>query len=62
MAVENDRDYTFVAQTTEKTYVHTQSDREKDKRTTYRVCAVSESESQSDGILAYINPMKSEKQ
>ena len=62
MAVENDSDYTFVAQTTEKTYVHTQSDREKDKRTTYRVCAVSESESQSDGILAYINPMKSEKQ
>ena len=61
-AIENNSDYTFVGETTETTYTHILSDSEKNKRATYRVCAVSDNGYQSDGILAYINPMKSEKQ
>ena len=61
-AVENDSDYTLIAEREGTTYEHTLSDSEKNRRVTYRVCAVNGNGTQSDGILAYVNPIKSDKQ
>ncbi len=59
-ALENAVDYTFVGSTSENRYVYAASSDEENKRMTYRVCAVNENGLESSGILAYVNPTKTE--
>ena len=59
-AKENESDYTFVGSTAATGYVYTTNEDEENKRMTYRVCAVSASGAQSDGALAYVNPVKTD--
>jgi len=57
-AVMNDSDYTFIGTTSETSYTYKANKNEENKRTTYRVCAVSEKGAESSGILSYVNPGK----
>ena len=57
-ALENDSDYTFIGTVSDTKFVYTTEKNEENKRMTYRVCAVSASGAESNGILAYSNPIK----
>lgn len=59
-AVENDSDYTFIGTTTDTNYLYQTSANEENKRMTYRVCVVSESGRESEGVLTYVNPVNME--
>ena len=59
-AIENDSDYTYVGTTNSTNCSYTTSTTEENKRMTYRVCAVNKNGVESDGALAYVNPIETD--
>ena len=59
-AVENDSNYTYVGTTNSTNCLYTTSSAEENKRMTYRVCAVNKNGVESDGVLAYVNPIETD--
>ena len=59
-AVENDSDYTYIGTTDETSCEYNTSANEENKRMTYRICAVSANGVESDGALAYVNPIETD--
>ena len=59
-AIENDSDYTYVGTTNETSCMYNTSADEENKRMTYRICAVNENGTESDGTLAYVNPTETD--
>ena len=59
-AIDNDSDYTYVGTTNDTDCVYKTSAEEENKRMTYRVCAVNKNGVESDGVLAYVNPIETD--
>ena len=57
-AVGNDSTYTFITSVRDTRFVYELFGEEINRRMTYRVCAVSKSGAESDGILACVNPVE----